>query len=49
MFLKIGPGTFIIEAAKRVGEKGKVFAIDIQPTVISKLNGRLQREGLKMW
>lgn len=42
-----GPGTFTIEAAKRVGEKGKVFAIDIQPTVISKLNSRLQREGVK--
>jgi len=39
-----GPGTFTIEAAKRVGEKGKVFAIDIQPTVISKLNSRLQRD-----
>lgn len=39
-----GPGTFTIEAGKRVGEKGKVFAIDIQPTVISKLNSRLQRD-----
>jgi len=39
-----GPGTFTIEAAKRVGEKGKVFAVDIQPTVISKLNSRLQRD-----
>jgi len=38
-----GPGTFTIEASKRVGENGKVFAIDIQPSVISKLNGRLQR------
>ena len=39
-----GPGTFTIEAAKRVGEKGKVFIIDIQPAVISKLNSRLQKE-----
>ncbi|MEM2896590.1 MAG: class I SAM-dependent methyltransferase [Candidatus Bathyarchaeia archaeon] len=39
-----GPGTFTIEAAKRVGEKGKVFAIDIQPTVITKLNSRLRKE-----
>ena len=39
-----GPGTFTIEASKRVGEKGKVFAIDIQPTLISKLNNRLQRD-----
>jgi len=41
-----GPGTFTVEAAKRVGEKGKVFAIDIQPTVISKLDIRLQTEGI---
>ena len=39
-----GPGTFTIEAAKHVGEKGKVFALDIQPTVISRLNNRLQRD-----
>jgi len=38
-----GPGTFTIEVSKRVGENGKVFAIDVQPSVISKLNGRLQR------
>jgi len=44
--LEVGPGsgTFTIEAAKRVGERGRVFAIDIQPTVISKLNSRLQRD-----
>lgn len=41
-----GPGTFTIEAAKRAGEKGKVFAVDIQPIVISKLNSRLQRKGI---
>jgi len=39
-----GPGTFTIETARRVGEKGKVFAVDIQPTVISKLNSRLRRD-----
>jgi len=38
-----GPGTFTIEASKRVGENGKVFAIDVQPSVISKLKSRLQR------
>ena len=41
-----GPGTFTIEAAKRVGEKGKVSAIDIQPSVASKLNHRLQRDNI---
>lgn len=39
-----GPGTFTIEAAKRVGEKGKALAVDIQPTVISKLKSRLQKD-----
>jgi ubiquinone/menaquinone biosynthesis C-methylase UbiE len=41
-----GPGTFTIEAAKRVGDRGRVFAIDIQPAVVSQLDGRLQREGI---
>ena len=41
-----GPGTFTMEAVKRVGETGKAFAIDIQPTVISKLNTRIQRDGI---
>lgn len=41
-----GPGTFTLEAAKRVGEQGKVFAIDIQSPVISRLGTRLQNEGI---
>lgn len=42
--LEIGPGsgTFAIEVSKRVGEKGSVFAVDIQPAVISRLDNRLQ-------
>jgi len=39
-----GPGTFTIEASKRVGDEGKVFALDIQPTVVSRLNDRLTKE-----
>jgi len=44
--LEIGPrpGTFTIEAAKRAGEKGRIFTVDIQPKIISKLNIRLKRE-----
>jgi ubiquinone/menaquinone biosynthesis C-methylase UbiE len=38
-----GPGTFTIEASKRVGENGRIFAIDLQPSVISRLDRRLQR------
>jgi arsenite methyltransferase len=41
-----GPGTFTIAAARRVGGQGKVSVIDIQPGVISRLNHRLQREGI---
>ena len=39
-----GPGTFTIEASRQIGETGKLHVIDIQPTIISKLNKRLQRE-----
>lgn len=39
-----GPGTFTIEASKHVGDKGKVFAVDIQPTVVSNLNNRLAKD-----
>jgi len=41
-----GPGTFTIEAARRVGYQGQVSVIDIQPRVISRLDRRLQREGI---
>ncbi len=41
-----GPGTFTIEAAKRAGKSGRLFAVDIQPGVISKLDRRLRREGI---
>jgi ubiquinone/menaquinone biosynthesis C-methylase UbiE len=41
-----GPGTFTIEASRRVGSQGKVFAIDIQPRVISRLDRRLLGEGI---
>ena len=47
--LEIGPGsgTFTIEAARRVGARGKVFAVDIQPAMISRLNSRLQKEEIE--
>ena len=41
-----GPGTFTIEAAKRVGIQGEVVVVDIQPRIISRLDRRLQREGI---
>lgn len=46
--LELGPGSgvFTVEASRLVGETGRVFAVDIQPRVISNLNSRLQREGI---
>jgi len=46
--LELGPGSgvFTVEAARLADEAGRVFAVDIQPRVISKLNGRLRREGI---
>lgn len=46
MELGPGPGTFTIEAAKRAGINGRIFAVDIQPGMISRLNSKLQREGI---
>ncbi|MDK2463496.1 MAG: class I SAM-dependent methyltransferase [Candidatus Korarchaeota archaeon] len=46
--LEVGPGsgTFTLEAARRVGGGGAVFAVDIQASVLSTLNARLKRESL---
>jgi ubiquinone/menaquinone biosynthesis C-methylase UbiE len=41
-----GPGTFTIEAARRAGVRGEVSVIDIQPRIISRLDRRLQKEGI---
>jgi len=47
-YVRFGSGprswNLTIEAARRVGEKGKVFVVDIQPTVISRIISRLQRD-----
>lgn len=39
-----GPGTFSIEAAKRVGDEGRFFALDLQESIISRFERRLRRE-----
>jgi ubiquinone/menaquinone biosynthesis C-methylase UbiE len=41
-----GPGSFSIEAAKMVGESGKVFAADIHPKAIENVRRRAAKEGL---
>ena len=41
-----GSGWFTVRAAKRVGAKGKVFAVDINPEAVSHIQGRAQQEQL---
>jgi ubiquinone/menaquinone biosynthesis C-methylase UbiE len=41
-----GPGTFTFEASRRIGEQGKLHAVDIAPDLISRLERRLQAEGV---
>jgi ubiquinone/menaquinone biosynthesis C-methylase UbiE len=41
-----GPGAFTVDAARRAEPGGKVFAIDIQPKMIAKLERHLQEAGV---
>ncbi len=41
-----GPGTFTVEASRRVGPAGRVTAVDIQPEMIAKLEATLQAAGV---
>ncbi len=47
--LDVGPGNgrYTIETARRVGQKGKVFAIDIEPKMIERVTRRASEEGVK--
>ena len=41
-----GSGWFTVRAARRVGETGKVYAVDINPGAIRYIEDRVQKEGL---
>jgi predicted O-methyltransferase YrrM len=41
-----GMGFFTLELARRVGPKGRVVAVDVQPRMIAGLRSRLARAGL---
>ncbi len=41
-----GMGFFTLEAARRVGPKGRVVAIDLQPRMLAALRRRAERAGL---
>ena len=42
-----GDGFFTILAAKKVGEHGKVYAVDVDESAIKKLKSKAEAEGLK--
>jgi SAM-dependent methyltransferase len=41
-----GSGWFTVRAARRVGDSGKVFAVDINPEAVRYVEDRAQKEGL---
>jgi ubiquinone/menaquinone biosynthesis C-methylase UbiE len=41
-----GMGFFTLEAARRVGPKGRVVAVDLQPRMLAALRRRAERAGL---
>jgi ubiquinone/menaquinone biosynthesis C-methylase UbiE len=42
-----GTGYFALRAAKRVGEKGRVFAVDVEPRMLDVLRGHLEKTGAR--
>lgn len=42
-----GSGWFTVRAARRVGESGKVYAVDINPEAIRYIEGRAKKEQLR--
>lgn len=42
-----GSGWFTVRAAKRIGEQGKVYAIDINPEAVRYIDERVQKEAIK--
>ncbi len=47
MDIGCGDGFFTIPAARLVGEKGKVYAVDIDASAIERLKRKAMKEGLK--
>jgi ubiquinone/menaquinone biosynthesis C-methylase UbiE len=42
-----GTGYFALRAAKRVGDKGRVFAVDVEPKILDVLRGKLEKTGVR--
>ena len=47
--LEVGPGhgTYSLAVARRLGDAGRLVAVDIQPEIIERLKRRVEREGVK--
>ena len=47
--LDVGPGngTYTLGAARRVGDKGKIIAIDIEPKMIERVERKIEQEGIR--
>jgi ubiquinone/menaquinone biosynthesis C-methylase UbiE len=47
--LEVGPGhgTYSLAVARRLGDAGKLVAVDIQPQIIDRFKRRVEREGVK--
>lgn len=43
-----GPGFFTREFAKRVGESGRVYAVDLQEEMLGIVRGKMESEGLQL-
>ena len=42
-----GTGYFALRAAKRVGETGRVFAVDVEPRMLDVLRGKIEKGGIR--
>jgi ubiquinone/menaquinone biosynthesis C-methylase UbiE len=42
-----GPGIFTVEAARRVGPKGKLIVVEERPEMVARLEQRIAEAGLK--
>lgn len=42
-----GPGYFTLRAAKRVGPRGHVFAVDVDPRILDVLRDRIEKAGAR--
>jgi ubiquinone/menaquinone biosynthesis C-methylase UbiE len=42
-----GTGYFALRAAKRVGENGRVFAVDVEPRMLDVLRAKIEKTGVR--